>query len=113
MLWKVDRDELAAFGGELDSAVQMPGWTNVWTMPIQNRVDMLSTGVNTPIGIRVLGRNLDDVIRGSEEVGPGRQAVAGRGRRGRRPDPRQALYRDSSRPRRAAALGVSVGEINE
>jgi Cu(I)/Ag(I) efflux system membrane protein CusA/SilA len=68
LLWKLERDELAAFGGELDQAVQMPGWTNVWTMPIQNRVDMLATGVNTPIGIRVLGRNLDDVIRGSEEV---------------------------------------------
>ena len=40
LLWKVERDELAAFGGELDSALQMPGWTNVWTMPIQNRVDM-------------------------------------------------------------------------
>ena len=52
----------------LITAVQMPGWTNVWTMPIQNRVDMLATGVNTPIGIRVLGRNLDDVVRGSEEV---------------------------------------------
>ena len=68
LLWKVERDELAAFGGELDLAVQMPGWTNVWTMPIQNRVDMLATGVNTPIGIRVLGRNLDDVVKGSEEV---------------------------------------------
>ncbi len=63
ILWQVGRDELVGFGGELDSAVQMPGWTNVWTMPIQNRVDMLSTGVNTPIGIRVLGRNLDDVVR--------------------------------------------------
>ena len=51
-----------------DRAVQMPGWTNVWTMPIQNRVDMLSTGVNTPIGIRVLGRNLDDVVKGADEV---------------------------------------------
>ena len=68
LLWQADRTELAAFGGELDMAVQMPGWTNVWTMPIQNRVDMLSTGVNTPIGIRVLGRNVDDVMRGSEEV---------------------------------------------
>src|SRR6202007_2156665 len=68
LLWKIDRDELAGFGGELDRAVQMPGWTNVWTMPIQNRVDMLATGVNTPIGIRVLGRDLEDVVRGSEDV---------------------------------------------
>ena len=59
-----DRDELAGFGGDLDRAVQMPGWTNVWTMPIQNRVDMLATGVNTAVGVRVLGRTLDDVVRG-------------------------------------------------
>ena len=47
----------------LTSSVQMPGWTNVWTMPIQNRVDMLATGVNTAVGVRVLGRRLDDVVR--------------------------------------------------
>ena len=113
MLWKADRQELAAFGGELDSAVQMPGWTNVWTMPIQNRVDMLSTGVNTPIGIRVLGRNLDDVIRGSEEVArvvkplPGAVDVVADPIRGK---PYIEIRLDRAR---AAALGVSVGEINE
>src|SRR5262249_1190696 len=68
LLWKADRDALVGFAGELDKAVPMPGWINVWTMPIQNRVDMLTTGVNTQIGIRVLGRNLEDVVRGSEEV---------------------------------------------
>jgi Cu(I)/Ag(I) efflux system membrane protein CusA/SilA len=46
VLWPRDRVELAGFGGGLDRVMQMPGWTNVWTMPIQNRVDMLSTGVN-------------------------------------------------------------------
>ncbi len=68
LLWPRDRVELAGFGGELDRAMQMPGWTNVWTMPIQNRVDMLSTGVNTAVGVRVLGRRLDDVVRASEEI---------------------------------------------
>jgi Cu(I)/Ag(I) efflux system membrane protein CusA/SilA len=77
ILWKVEHDELAAFGGELDLAVQMPGWTNVWTMPIQNRVDMLATGVNTPIGIRVSGRSLSDVIQGSEEVARVIKPIAG------------------------------------
>ena len=46
----------------------MPGWTNVWTMPIQNRVDMLATGVNTPVGVRVLGPDLDDVVAASEAI---------------------------------------------
>ncbi len=68
LLWPRDRAELAGFGGELDRAMQMPGWTNVWTMPIQNRVDMLSTGVNTTVGVRVLGRRLDDVVRASEDI---------------------------------------------
>jgi Cu(I)/Ag(I) efflux system membrane protein CusA/SilA len=58
----------AELGAELDRAMQMPGWTNVWTMPIQNRVDMLSTGVNTAVGIRVLGSRIDDVVRASEAV---------------------------------------------
>jgi copper/silver efflux system protein len=113
LLWKVERDELAAFGGELDTAVQMPGWTNVWTMPIQNRVDMLATGVNTPIGIRVLGRNLDDVVRGSEEVARvvkqlrGAVDVVADPIRGK-PYIEVRLDRD-----RAARLGVSTGEINE
>lgn len=68
LLWPRDRAELAGFGGEIDRAMQMPGWTNVWTMPIQNRVDMLSTGVNTTLGVRVLGRSLDDVVRASEDI---------------------------------------------
>jgi Cu(I)/Ag(I) efflux system membrane protein CusA/SilA len=63
-----DRVELAGFGGELDRAMQMPGWTNIWTMPIQNRVDMLATGVNTSIGVRVLGARTEDVVKASEEI---------------------------------------------
>ena len=113
LLWKVERDELAAFGGELDTAVQMPGWTNVWTMPIQNRVDMLATGVNTPIGIRVLGPQPRRRRPGLGRGRPGRQAVPGavdvvadpiRGK----PYIEIRLDRD-----RAARLGVSAGEVNE
>jgi Cu(I)/Ag(I) efflux system membrane protein CusA/SilA len=60
--------QLATFGGEMDAALAMPGWTNVWTMPIQNRVDMLATGVNTTIGVRVLGRTQNDVIDASNSI---------------------------------------------
>lgn len=67
-LWPSDRDELAGFGGEMDRTLQMPGWTNVWTRPIQNRVDMLATGINTEIGVRVLGRSLDEVVAASEDI---------------------------------------------
>ena len=44
---------------ELDRAVQFPGLTNAWTMPIKTRIDMLSTGIKTPVGIKVVGDNLD------------------------------------------------------
>ncbi len=68
VLWPHDPESLAGFGGEMDRALQMPGWTNVWTKPIQNRVDMLATGVNAEVGVRVLGRNFDTVVTASEQI---------------------------------------------
>jgi Cu(I)/Ag(I) efflux system membrane protein CusA/SilA len=47
----------------MDDALQFPGFPNVWTQPIRNRLDMLLTGIKTPVGIKVLGPNLD-VIQG-------------------------------------------------
>lgn len=44
---------------EMDSALRIPGLTNAWTMPIKTRVDMLSTGIRTPVGIKISGPNLD------------------------------------------------------
>jgi Cu(I)/Ag(I) efflux system membrane protein CusA/SilA len=46
---------------ELDRAVQVPGLTNVWVPPIRNRIDMLATGIKSPIGVKVAGANLDDI----------------------------------------------------
>jgi len=46
---------------ELDKALQFPGVANSWTMPIKARIDMLSTGIRTPIGIKVFGKNLDEM----------------------------------------------------
>ncbi len=53
-------DELVA---ELNGRVHLPGWTNAWTMPIKTRVDMLSTGIRTPIGVKVFGADLDTIER--------------------------------------------------
>ncbi|MFQ6608558.1 MAG: efflux RND transporter permease subunit [Fidelibacterota bacterium] len=44
---------------ELNAAIQFPGLTNAWTMPIKTRIDMLSTGIKTPVGIKLMGSNLD------------------------------------------------------
>jgi Cu(I)/Ag(I) efflux system membrane protein CusA/SilA len=44
---------------DLDGAIQFPGLTNAWTMPIKTRIDMLSTGIKTPVGIKLMGPNLE------------------------------------------------------
>lgn len=46
---------------EMDRALQMPGVANAWTMPLRARIDMLSTGIRTPIGIKVFGRDLNEM----------------------------------------------------
>ncbi len=63
-LWpdRLSKDELIE---QLDQAMQFPGSTNAWTMPIKNRIDMLTTGVKTPIGIKVFGGDLKKI----EEIG--------------------------------------------
>jgi Cu(I)/Ag(I) efflux system membrane protein CusA/SilA len=53
---------------EMDKATQMPGVTIAWTMPIKNRIDMLSTGIRTPIGIKVFGKDLDEIERLATEI---------------------------------------------
>lgn len=53
---------------ELDRAIQFPGVTNAWTMPIKTRVDMLSTGIKTPVGIKISGPNLDTLQEIGREV---------------------------------------------
>jgi Cu(I)/Ag(I) efflux system membrane protein CusA/SilA len=59
-IWPLERyitmDELIQ---DLDHAIQFPGLTNAWTMPIKTRIDMLSTGIKTPVGIKIMGPDLD------------------------------------------------------
>jgi Cu(I)/Ag(I) efflux system membrane protein CusA/SilA len=53
---------------EIDTVVQVPGWSNIWTQPIANRIDMLSTGVRTQIGVRVFGPDLSVIDRVCKEI---------------------------------------------
>jgi Cu(I)/Ag(I) efflux system membrane protein CusA/SilA len=48
---------------EMDQALKIPGTTNAWTQPIRNRIDMLTTGVRTPVGIKVYGADLAEIER--------------------------------------------------
>ncbi len=53
---------------EMDRAMRYPGVTNAWTMPIKARIDMLSTGVRTPIGIKILGPDIETIERLGEHI---------------------------------------------
>ncbi|MCZ2075833.1 MAG: CusA/CzcA family heavy metal efflux RND transporter [Bryobacterales bacterium] len=53
---------------EMDAALKLPGVSNSWTMPVKGRIDMLTTGVRTPIGIKVYGADLDEVQRIATEI---------------------------------------------
>src|ERR1035438_7159322 len=53
--------ELIYGAGGLNEALTMPGIANAWTMPIKARIDMLTTGVRTPLGIKVLGSDLSEI----------------------------------------------------
>lgn len=53
---------------EMDAAIQIPGLTNAWTMPIKTRIDMLSTGIKTPVGIKIAGPDLTELERIGKEV---------------------------------------------
>ncbi len=54
-----------ALVNEMDQSLKIPGTTNAWTMPIKNRIDMLTTGVRTPVGIKIFGSDLKKI----EEIG--------------------------------------------
>jgi Cu(I)/Ag(I) efflux system membrane protein CusA/SilA len=67
-------DKLTA---ELDHALQIPGVANAWTMPIKARIDMLSTGIRTPIGIKVFGKDLNEMEKLAKEIEGVVKAVPG------------------------------------
>jgi Cu(I)/Ag(I) efflux system membrane protein CusA/SilA len=53
---------------ELDRTVQVPGLSNVWIPPIRNRIDMLATGIKSPVGVKISGHSLDEIDRLAAQV---------------------------------------------
>ncbi|MCK1709109.1 MULTISPECIES: CusA/CzcA family heavy metal efflux RND transporter [unclassified Bradyrhizobium] len=62
---------------ELDKALQFPGVSNAWTMPIKARTDMLATGIRTPVGIKVIGKDLTEMEKLARQVESAVKAVPG------------------------------------
>ena len=98
---------------EMNTAIQVPGLTNAWTMPIKTRIDMLSTGIRTPVGIKIAGSDLTELERLGKEVEhvvrevPGTRSVYAERVMG-------GHYLDYKIDRKAIArYGLGVGEIQE
>ncbi|MEQ8379212.1 CusA/CzcA family heavy metal efflux RND transporter [Parvibaculum sp.] len=62
---------------EMDTALQFPGVSNAWTMPIKARIDMLSTGIRTPVGVKIFGPDLVELERIAREIETVLRAVPG------------------------------------
>ncbi|HVX96433.1 MAG TPA: efflux RND transporter permease subunit [Polyangia bacterium] len=101
-------DELT---GEMNRKMQFPGWTNAWTMPIKTRIDMLATGVRTPVGVKIFGSNLDEIERMGAELERVLAPIAGT---------RSVLYERSlgglyvdivPRPEKLARYGLRVADV--
>jgi len=98
---------------EIGSVVQMPGWANIWTQPIINRIDMLATGVRTMIGVKVFGNDLDKIQKVSEQVAEVLKQIPGA----------VDVFPDQSRGKgyleikidrdRAARYGVKVADVQD
>jgi copper/silver efflux system protein len=98
---------------EMNGRMSYLGWTNAFTMPIKNRLDMLTTGIRTPIGVKVYGTNLEEIERAGEELERVLTPV---------PGTRSAYYERSMGgayvdilPKREAMAryGMTVGDLNE
>ena len=61
----ISTDDLIA---EMDQALRIPGVSNAWTMPIKNRIDMLTTGIRTPVGIKVYGPDLAQIEQLGKQI---------------------------------------------
>ena len=96
---------------EMDSAVRIPGVTNAWTMPIIGRIDMLATGIRTPVGIKIFGPDLAELERIGKEVERSVQMVPGT-RSAFAERAQSGYYLDIDIDRESAARhGLNVGDI--
>ena len=106
----VTRESLIA---EMDAALKMPGTTNIWTQPIINRIDMLSTGIRSQVGIKIFGNDLKTLEDVSRQIADAVRTVPG----GTDVYPEQiggTPYVDIKINRQAAArYGIDVGTIQD
>ncbi|HXW68459.1 MAG TPA: CusA/CzcA family heavy metal efflux RND transporter, partial [Dissulfurispiraceae bacterium] len=98
---------------EMNDALTIPGVANSFTMPIKNRIDMLSTGIRTPVGIKILGSNLNEIERLGVEIEKLLQEVPGT-RSAYAERVTTGYFFDIDVKRESAArYGLTVGDVQE
>ena len=95
---------------EMDGKVKMAGVTNAWTMPIRGRIDMLATGIRTPVGIKIFGPDLGELERLGKAVEQSVSMVAGT-RSAFAERAVSGYYLDIEIDRAAARHGLNVGDV--
>jgi copper/silver efflux system protein len=110
LLWQTSKEELVK---EMDSTIQVPGWGNIFTQPIINRIQMLATGVRTMVGVKVFGTDLTQIQTMSRQVADVLKTVPG----AVNVVPDQIVgkgYLEITIDRaRAARYGVKVGDVQD
>jgi Cu(I)/Ag(I) efflux system membrane protein CusA/SilA len=111
-LWPetISWDELV---GEMNAKLTLPGQTNAWTMPIRNRIDMLTTGIRTPVGVKIFGSDLREIERiGRQLEGVLRKVPGTRSVYGERVAGGYFVDFDLNREQ-LARYGLTAGEVQE
>ncbi len=98
---------------EMDTVVQMPGWSNIWTQPIANRIDMLATGVRTQIGVKVYGPDLQTINRVCKEIEQALKPIRGAQDVIAEPIMGKGYLEIKIDRQKAARYGVRVGDIQD
>lgn len=98
---------------EMDSALQMPGVTNIWTQPIINRIDMLSTGIRTQVGIKIFGSDLKILEQKSKEIGEAVQGVKGAADVYPEQISGVPYLEITPRPQEIARYGINIGDLQD
>jgi Cu/Ag efflux pump CusA len=98
---------------EMNDVVQMPGWSNIWTQAIQNRVDMLSTGVTSQVGVKVFGPDLDTINEVCKQVEQTLKPIPGAMDVVAQPFMGKGYVEIKIDREKAARYGVRVGDIQD
>jgi Cu/Ag efflux pump CusA len=112
-LWRRQGGSKGDLLQEMDTVVQMPGWSNIWTQPIANRIDMLATGVRTQIGVKVYGPDLKTINQVCKEIEQALKPIRGAQDVIAEPIMGKGYLEIHIDRQKAARYGVRVGDIQD